>query len=516
MKKSLICAVAVCFAGFCGCGLLAGAEEDAYSNLTIHRQVLQDTDCICGVIYLGYVDGSVGSLAEDVDEREQLLEESGYTEDFTFLKSIDSDHVVETDGGSELYCIYPLDEDADVTVYEYILNESNGYAGEAGELLYHDAFGEPFLLRCNVSDIMSDSQISIVDSVGRELVWEPAISLNDGSVNVPWSAPFVYDATYPSENDSSYVPESGGNGDVTEISGSPEDHDPDSGNVDWNSESGLRAMRVVNCNEWVSLRERPDVNSERLEKIPLGAVVTECYPYSETFTVGVYNGKMGYILSEYLTYDSSSAEKQDIWNADSSFVSATMPYEPLLSSGEVILDKTFGLHQIVAVRAAESDEVLRVCCYDGNQDALWGYTTYVGYVTELNATDVFLEGSAREPWLLIYNSEIGLFLVNARTGDRIWDLYTEELSLGGGLSYVSDDDGTLYLTGYYADDLVAVSASGQILWRADPGNPEIYWPYQIRLEDGDVIVDYDSGNETGHFVVGYRTDGTRDWTEIRS
>ena len=499
MGIHMLCA-AVLSGGFCAGSLWVGAVEDVYGNLTEHRQVLQDTDSICGVIYLGYVDGSAGSLAEDEDYLEQLLEESGYTEDFTFLKSIDSNHIVETGGGSELYCIYPCDEDADVTIYEYIINESNGFYGETGGMLYHSEFGDPILLRCNVSDIMSDSQLRIVDSSGNELVWEPAISLYDGSVNVPWRAPYVYDA---------------GNSGVVEINGSPDDYESEPGSGTWNVGSELRIMKVVNCNEWVSLRERPDVNSERLEKIPLGAVVKECYPYSDEFTVGVYNGKLGYILSEYLTYDTSSVPLCDIWNTNSSFVSATMPYEPLVSSGDVVLDETVGSCRIVAVRTAESDEVLRVCCYDGNRDALWGYTTYLGYVTELNATDAFLDGTAQDPKLFIYNSDIGLFMVNALTGERVWDLYTEELSLSGGLSYTSDEDGTLYLTGYYSDDLVAVSVSGQILWRANPGNPEIYWPYQIRLEDGCVVADYDSANETGHFVVGYRTDGTMEWVDIR-
>ena len=35
-------------------------------------------------------------------------------------------------------------------------------------------------------------------------------------------------------------------------------------------------MRVVNCQEWVSLREAPDTSSTRLAKVYLGEFVTFC------------------------------------------------------------------------------------------------------------------------------------------------------------------------------------------------------------------------------------------------
>ncbi|MBQ7519316.1 MAG: hypothetical protein IJU12_03285 [Clostridia bacterium] len=35
-------------------------------------------------------------------------------------------------------------------------------------------------------------------------------------------------------------------------------------------------MRVVNCQEWVSLREAPETQSKRLAKVYLGELVTDC------------------------------------------------------------------------------------------------------------------------------------------------------------------------------------------------------------------------------------------------
>ena len=58
---------------------------------------------------------------------------------------------------------------------------------------------------------------------------------------------------------------------------------------------------VVNCNEWVSLREHADTSSYRLAKVPLGARVTNCYDTSFNFYLCEYRGEMGFIQKRYLS-----------------------------------------------------------------------------------------------------------------------------------------------------------------------------------------------------------------------
>ena len=59
-------------------------------------------------------------------------------------------------------------------------------------------------------------------------------------------------------------------------------------------------MKVVNCEEWVSFRVKPDAGAKRLEKIPLGATVENCSKENEKYTYAEYEGRCGFILSEYL------------------------------------------------------------------------------------------------------------------------------------------------------------------------------------------------------------------------
>ena len=62
----------------------------------------------------------------------------------------------------------------------------------------------------------------------------------------------------------------------------------------------LKNQMVYNCDEYVSLRKDPDTKSERLAKVPKGAIVTGCIYWSDSFTKCEYKGKTGYILSKYL------------------------------------------------------------------------------------------------------------------------------------------------------------------------------------------------------------------------
>jgi len=64
----------------------------------------------------------------------------------------------------------------------------------------------------------------------------------------------------------------------------------------------IGAMEVVNCQSWTSLRMYPDSHSTRLMKVPVGAVVTNCYYQDDKYTYCEYNGVGGYILSNTLSF----------------------------------------------------------------------------------------------------------------------------------------------------------------------------------------------------------------------
>lgn len=175
-------------------------EADEWDPYVIQRQVMLDEGDMCGVAYIGYAES--GMTADDC---RQLFLDSTYAEDFEDLTDIPDSNIVTECGGCELYLIIPQDVGATVSVNEWLLTEENDFMGEAGRVYYRSESGAPVLVCCNVSDIMPNIVVSIVDSDGRTLDWSPSISLKDGSV---LTNDLVHDFTYYDYNETyeSYSP----------------------------------------------------------------------------------------------------------------------------------------------------------------------------------------------------------------------------------------------------------------------------------------------------------------------
>ena len=52
------------------------------------------------------------------------------------------------------------------------------------------------------------------------------------------------------------------------------------------------------------------------------------------------------------------------------------------------------------------------------------------------------------------------------------------------------EDGTIYIGGYYGPDPVAISMSGEVLWKAQAAE-DAYWMYRIDLEEDGVLGVYE-------------------------
>ena len=100
-------------------------------------------------------------------------------------------------GGWDIYCIVPADENADVAVNEYGWLTEGAELPEAGELLYHGSGAAPVYLIANESDIMPNTQVTVTAADGTAVIYQPFLSLRDGSLAVPEDGT-VYDFTvYP-------------------------------------------------------------------------------------------------------------------------------------------------------------------------------------------------------------------------------------------------------------------------------------------------------------------------------
>ena len=246
-------------------------------------------------------------------------------------------------------------------------------------------------------------------------------------------------------------------------------------------------MRIVNCQDWVSLRSAPSTQAERVAQVPLGAYVTgECDYYSD-FSYCSYNGVSGYILNEYLEDVALYAQVDD--------------------------------RTIIAERSySDSGEIMEVVCLDAGGSECWERRFESPYYTELNCTDAFVAGTAQKPMLLVHVSGVGLTALDPETGSDIWMLGEDAVSLGGSLSHAVGADGTMYIGGYYGPDPVAISMDGKVLWQffaeygeQDGYTMDFFWLYDLELVPDGLLATYDmgmddQGTECGGEVL-YSLDG---------
>lgn len=136
--------------------------------LTELRKQISDSGAKLGVAYLGY-------FVETFDDTKDYFKYLGLYEDYPFVEEMELGDLIVNEN-NEMYLVVPADNKETVKVYDGVLNEET-YELEKGELLGESANGKPFLLLCNVSEIIPN----VIISTGT-LEYSPYLSGEDGEL----------------------------------------------------------------------------------------------------------------------------------------------------------------------------------------------------------------------------------------------------------------------------------------------------------------------------------------------
>lgn len=166
------------------------AQAEAESSLTSLRQSTQEAGDLLAVAYLGFGTDFASYMAGSDTY-------GSYLKEYAFLADIPKERWLDA-GGYEIYAVVPADSSYTVSVYSFSVDETNDYRGAVGERLWRVEEGKPFLLCCNVSDIMPNVSLILEGGNGNTLLeYEPGLSLKDGSL---WTnQKRIYDFTLSGE-----------------------------------------------------------------------------------------------------------------------------------------------------------------------------------------------------------------------------------------------------------------------------------------------------------------------------
>lgn len=270
----------------------------------------------------------------------------------------------------------------------------------------------------------------------------------------------------------------------------------------------LGAMRVVRCREYVTLREAPYKTAKELAKVPLGAIVLfaskneKKYAYSpykkqaHMFIKCEYEGQEGYILKQFLE---KAPEYEPV---ESKVENRKMTQEELIGNGEKVLEweefniSVLGAHEL-SNDPQQPWEMIRVGCFidDGDgPEPVWGYIESVQQTGQNNNLKAFMGGTEDDPYVFVYDAEYGLTMLDLMDGMEVWTLPKTVCPLGDASVYaIGENTGILYVTGSDGPDPVAISSEGNVLWRSEIDDPEVYGPKEIKLEQYQIEILYESG-----------------------
>lgn len=166
-----------------------GGEAFDGNDWVMLQQAMIDTTDMAAVAYLGWFEDYYDLY--DYAQIEQYIADTGVAEDHPFIAKIDADHFVPHIGG-ELFCIVPADENATITIYDYIFDEED-YTAAFGDVLYQSDDGMPVIVMGNESEYVPNFIVEITDSYGNELSYIPWLSGYDGKLEVIYDAPTILD-----------------------------------------------------------------------------------------------------------------------------------------------------------------------------------------------------------------------------------------------------------------------------------------------------------------------------------
>ena len=135
---------------------------------------------------VAYIGGTYDITADDWREaipQGNTIPMGDTADQWPFICDIDAENCAGSQG-EDIFCIVPTDPQAKVMVRELSLGEGDDFEMVEGDVIYESENGAPFLLRCNVSDIMPDTRIYVTDSNGDH-IYSPSLSLEDGQLYVP-------------------------------------------------------------------------------------------------------------------------------------------------------------------------------------------------------------------------------------------------------------------------------------------------------------------------------------------
>ena len=95
-----------------------------------------------------------------------------------------------------------------------------------------------------------------------------------------------------------------------------------------------------------------------------------------------------------------------------------------------------------------------------------------------------------------YYVECGTIVaLDRETGETLWEVNRFQGYPAGKDACLIMEDGTIVATGYFGPDLTVVDKDGKLLAYLDTYDTNIFWPYEVVMEDGVIVITFEGSPE---------------------
>lgn len=138
--------------------------------------------------------------------------------------------------------------------------------------------------------------------------------------------------------------------------------------------------------------------------------------------------------------------------------------------------------------------------YAADGSVMWTYKTgnsmaaqletleYIGMydgLVYINEQSLYDEDLNAEGMIEIYGR---LRALDARTGEVVWDNTDYD---GGSSAWDFDEEGNLYIGGYFGPDCIKIGTVGETIWKVDSADSDAFWMYSLEYKDGEIALSYE-------------------------
>ena len=140
---------------------------------------------------------------------------------------------------------------------------------------------------------------------------------------------------------------------------------------------------------------------------------------------------------------------------------------------------------------ADGKEYATITALDADGETVWQLQTQQYDVAQLDSVTEI--GMWEDRFYYVEDGRI--IALDRETGETLWEVNRFQGYPAGKDACLIMEDGTIVATGYFGPDLTVVDKDGKLLAYLDTYDTNIFWPYEVVMEDGVIVITFEGSPE---------------------